>query len=303
MTNETYKAGRYINPLTDYGFKKVFGEKDIMKAFLTDLLRPASPIEDIIFLDKDLTGETCGLSGVIYDLRCRTANGEEFIVEMQNKAQVTFSDRILFYLSRSISMQIQKGERNALWKYKLRPVYGIFFTNFHIKGLEKRSIRTIQLTVEETGEIFSDKIKAFTLELPDYRGKPEEYPKTPIEYWLYNLANMETMTTTLPFQNHQPIFNKIAGIAEIVRMNAEERNRYNVSLDTYHTALAVMENERIEGRELGREEGMEEGIKKGIAIGAEKANIANARKMKECGIRIEIIHQVTSLTEEEIEGL
>ena len=44
--------GRYLNPLTDYGFKKVFGEKDIMIAFLADLLNPASPIEDVIFLDK-----------------------------------------------------------------------------------------------------------------------------------------------------------------------------------------------------------------------------------------------------------
>ncbi|MDO4949247.1 MAG: hypothetical protein Q4E55_03645 [Bacteroidales bacterium] len=36
-----HKPGnRYINLLTDYGFKRVFGEKDIMTAFLTDLLQP-----------------------------------------------------------------------------------------------------------------------------------------------------------------------------------------------------------------------------------------------------------------------
>ena len=61
--------GRYINPLTDYGFKKVFGEKDIMIAFLTDLLNPKSPIEDIVFIDKDLVADSEEFRGVIYDLR------------------------------------------------------------------------------------------------------------------------------------------------------------------------------------------------------------------------------------------
>ena len=46
------RENRYINVLTDYGFKKVFGDKEVMTAFLTDLLQPKSPIADITFLDK-----------------------------------------------------------------------------------------------------------------------------------------------------------------------------------------------------------------------------------------------------------
>lgn len=65
---DNYIEGRYINPLTDYGFKKVFGEKDIMTAFLTDLLNPKSPIEDIVFIDKDLVADSEEFRGVIYDL-------------------------------------------------------------------------------------------------------------------------------------------------------------------------------------------------------------------------------------------
>lgn len=38
---------RYINPMTDFGFKKVFGDKEIMTAFLTDLLEPESPIKEL----------------------------------------------------------------------------------------------------------------------------------------------------------------------------------------------------------------------------------------------------------------
>ena len=293
--------GRYINPLTDYGFKKVFGEKDIMTAFLTDLLNPKSPIEDIVFIDKDLKADSEETRGVIYDLRCRTKDGGEFIVEMQNKGQLNFSDRILFYLSRSFSSQERKG--NSTWDYELNPVYGVFFMNFHMKGLKPQAIRTIQLKVDETGEVFSEKLKAFTLELPDYKDKPTEYPKSPIEYWLYNLVNMETMTTTLPFQSQQPIFGKVGGISELVHMSEEERIKYNVSLDTYRTNLSVMKNERAEGRAEGLEEGIGIGRAEGIGIGQRKTQIATARQMKNDGLPIDMIQKYSGLTAEEINAI
>ena len=292
--NETqYTEGRYLNPLTDYGFKKVFGEKDIMIAFLTDLLNPKSPIEDIVFIDKDLVADGEEMRGVIYDLRCRTADGSEFIVEMQNKGQLNFSDRILYYLSRSISTQVHKG--GSTWDYELNPVYGVFFMNFHMKGLKPQTIRTIQLKIDETGELFSEKLKAFTLELPDFKGKSTEYPKSPIEYWLYNLVNMETMTTALPFQTQQPIFGKVGGIAELVHMSEEDRLKYNISLDTYRTNLSVMKNERAEGRQ----EGLIEGRKAGVA----EANRSFATKLKLDGFSTEMIQKYTGLTADEIERL
>ena len=89
------------------------------------------------------------------------------------------------------------------------------------------TLRTVQLKVDETGEIFSDKLKVFTLELSDYRKMKEEDCKTQIDYWLYNITNLETMNTNIPFQNKQPIFGKVGNIAELVHMTAEERKKYN----------------------------------------------------------------------------
>lgn len=41
---ETSAKGRglYTNPLTDFGFKKIFGDGEVMRSFLNDLLEPAS---------------------------------------------------------------------------------------------------------------------------------------------------------------------------------------------------------------------------------------------------------------------
>ena len=276
--------GRYLNPLTDYGFKKVFGEKDIMIAFLTDLLNPASPIEDVIFLDKEMEADGEDMRSVIYDLRCKTQDGGEFIVEMQNKGQTHFSNRILYYLSHAISEQ---GEKGTSWNFDLHPVYGVFFLNFHMKGLKPQSIRTIQLKVDETGEIFSEKLKAFTLELVDFKDKPEAYPKSQIEYWLYNLVNMESMTEALPFQTQQPIFSKMGGISELSHMNSEEGRKYFNSLNKYRTNLSVMQNEHDEGFTEGRNE----------------RTIEIARLMLQEGEPIEKIARYTGLSTDVLSGM
>lgn len=272
---------RYINALTDYGFKKIFGDKEIMIAFLTDLLLPKTPIEDVIFHDKELGGVSEYDRGVVYDLLCKTSDGNEFIVEMQNRSQIHFSDRIIFYLSRSFSDQEERG--NSDWDFQLKPVYGIFFLNFHLRGFKPLTLRTVQLKVDETGELFTDKLKVFTLELPDYRKMREEDCKSKIDYWLYNITNLETMTTNVPFQSEQPIFSKVGNIAELVHMTAEERQKYNVSIDSYRTNLSVMKNERLEGR-------ME-------------ATLANALSLKLNGVPVDVIAKSLGLTEEEIEQL
>ena len=196
--------------------------------------------------------------------RCRTAVSLHFAV------------RILYYISRSFSSQVERGDKE--WDFSLKPVYCICFLNFHLNGFTPCKQRTVQLKVEETKEVFSDKLKVFTLELPDYRSMREEDCKTQIDYWLYNNANPETMTTNIPFQQ-QPVFEKVGNIAELVRMTPDELKLYNISIDTYHTNLSIMRNERAEGLAEGmkreRAEGMAKGMEKERAKAeSEKLDIA-----------------------------
>lgn len=97
------QTARYINPLTDFGFKKVFGNEDIMCDFLNDIIEPKSPIVKVTFLDKEMPPETKYERGIIYDMRCLLDSGEEVIVEMQNRGQDYFKDRICYYMARAIS--------------------------------------------------------------------------------------------------------------------------------------------------------------------------------------------------------
>ena len=262
------KEKRYINPLTDFGFKKIFGDEEIMCDFLNDIIEPESPIQKVTFLDKEMPPETKYERGIIYDMRCRLKNGEEVLVEMQNRGQDYFRDRICYYMARAVSTQGERGDNE--WKFRLHPVYGVFFMNFHLRDItlpvsqeedtdkssdEKRDIRHVMLQDVNTGKTFSDKLQMWLIELPRYRRMSENDCKTNIDFWLYTLTHMETMTNEIPFQREKPIFHKLENIADMAVLTREERDYYNISLDSYRTNMAVMEHERNQGRAEGRAEG------------------------------------------------
>lgn len=79
---------RYINPLTDFGFKKIFGNEDIMCDFLNDIVEPKSPIVKVTFLDKEMTPETKYERGIIYDMRCELSSGEEVIGQTVRRTKI-----------------------------------------------------------------------------------------------------------------------------------------------------------------------------------------------------------------------
>lgn len=306
-TNDNTPA-LYINPLTDYGFKKVFGDEEIMREFLNDLLQPASPITHVNFLNKDMIPENDELKGIIYDMRCETENGSEIIVEMQNRGQTFFRDRILYYLAQSIAPQGWKGKKpiegdiegmqkivKEAWDFKLKPVYGVFFLNFPLTELTPRLIRTVRFKVEETGEVFNDKVRAYTIELPCIKDKKESDCKDVMEYWSYNLYNMETMNTQMPFMAQKPIFMKIAEIANYAQLTTEQQDAYMRSLNNYRTVMAAKEYDYTRGRQEGEALGMKKGeYHKALSI---------AQYLKSAGMPVGQIAQATGLTEDEVQNM
>ena len=126
---------KFINPFTDVGFKRIFGQeinKDLLIDFLNALLDGERQVKDIKFLNKELLPIFESDRGLIYDVYCTDENGEQFIVEMQNKEHVNFRERTVYYLSQAISRQ---GEKGVDWKFDLKAVYGVFFLNFSMTNL------------------------------------------------------------------------------------------------------------------------------------------------------------------------
>ena len=306
----------FINPFTDYGFKKIFGQevsKDLLIDFLNDLLVGERVIKDITFLNNEQLPDYREDRGAIYDIYCTTDTGEKIIVEMQNRSQVYFKERALYYLSRAVAKQ---GEAGNEWKFRIKAVYGVFFMNFLLEKNNK--LRTDVILADwETGEMFSDKMRQIFIALPCF-AKTEDECETDFERWIFVLKNMEILKR-MPFKARKAVFQKLEELADVASLSTEERERYDNSVRVYRDYLATMdsakeegryegrEEGRKEGREEGRKEGREEGKKEGLEMGLEmgrhKEKIEIAKGMKSAGIPEETISQITKLAVEEIRNI
>ena len=85
--NETrMPAQRYVDILTEAGFKAVFGvekNKDILIGLLNVVLPAGRRVSDLAYSTTEVPGFTLSNKSVRLDLRCTGEDGTRFIVEMQ----------------------------------------------------------------------------------------------------------------------------------------------------------------------------------------------------------------------------
>ena len=276
---------KYINPFTDVGFKKIFGQeinKDLLIDFLNSLLKGERVINNVTFLDKEQLGEFKDDRSLIYDVYCETDSGEKIIVEMQNKSQPYFKSRSIYYAAQSVARQ---GERGSLWNFDVKAVYCISFLNFQQEGISEKFRTDIALMDMHTKMPFSDKIRLIYLQLPLFTKDVSEC-ESQFERWIYVLKNMEKLNR-YPFEIKDKVFKKLIETCDVASWTREERIKYDRALKRYRDTIAVMEGQKKEGKEEGRKE----------------AQMEIARNLKESGIPIDVIAQSTGLSVEEINNL
>jgi predicted transposase/invertase (TIGR01784 family) len=272
---------KYINPFTDFGFKKLFGSeynKDLLIDFLNQVLGDREQIKDLTYLNSEKLGKTQNDRKAIFDLYCENEKGDKFIIELQNVPQQYFKDRSIFYATFPIQEQAQKGTQ---WDYNLKAVYTISILNFGFADTQERFLREIQLIDKQTGEVFYDKLTFFYIEVPRFR-KEEEELETHFDKWMYVLKNLHRLQD-IPKKLQERIFKKLFEQAEIAQLTAEEMKTYEESLKTYWDNYSVLETARNEGKR--------------------ERDIEIARRLKKKGVDIEVIAETTELTKEEIEKL
>lgn len=273
---------KYVNPFTDFGFKKIFGEeasKPMLIDFLTSLL-PETNIVDLTFKDKEKLGKSQDDRKAIYDIYCENINGEKIIVELQKAKQNYFKDRTIFYSTFPIQEQSETGD----WNYKLKAVFCIGILDFkfdeNLKSEEDEVFHTVQLK-DQNNQLFYDKLKFVYLEMPHFIKKEDEL-ETRLDKWLYFIKHLED------FQNIPEIFKDDVFIqafekAEIAKYSDAERYDYEQSLKIYRDLKGVIDTAFDEGQ-----------VKRTLEI---------AKQLKYNGVNYEIIIKSTGLTKDEIDHL
>ena len=283
---------KYINPFTDFGFKKIFGE-EASKPLLLDFLNALLPLEhhvvDLTFKNSEQLGQTEADRKAIYDIYCDTDKGEKFIVELQKAKQNYFKERTIYYSTFPIKEQAEKGE----WNYNLKAVYCIGILDFTFDDYESEPeksevVHTIKLK-NKHGKTFYDKLTYIYLEMPNFNLK-EDNLVTRLDQWLYFIKHLEDFQS-IPTIFKDEVFTQAFEKAEIARFGQVEIESYEMNLKIYRDYKNTVDTAFDEGKMEGKLEGKME----------EKHDVA--RKMKAKGLSINDIVDLTGLSINEINAL
>ena len=279
---------KYINPFTDYGFKRLFGEepnKDLLLDFLNELLKDQEGIiKDLSYLPNEKLPISLGDRRAIFDIYCTNEKGEQFIVEMQKAEQKFFKDRTIFYSTFPIQEQARNKDRT--WDFELKAIYTIGILDFEFEESEPQKYRhDVKLTEQETKKVFYEKLNYIYLEMPKYN-KTEKELKTRFDKWMFVLKNLPKLDR-IPVELKEKIFLKLFETAEIARLKPDEYKQYEASVNAYRDILNIKNT----------------AFEKGIEKGKIKEKIEIAKKMLSKKIDITLIIEMTGLTEQEINKL
>jgi len=284
-------AEKYINPFTDFGFKKLFGtevNKDLLMDFLNELIHCQGKIKEVKYLNSEQLGRSEDDRRAVFDIYCETETGETFIVEMQKAKLNFFKDRSVYYASFPIREQGLRGD----WDYRLKAVYTIGILNFvfnESKDDKDYYHSEVKLMDIQKKTVFYDKLTFIYLEMPKFNKSIDEL-ETRFEKWMYVLKNLPRLQG-LPSQLQEKIFEKIFRVAEIAKMDKQEIAEYEDSLKRYRDLYSALETAERKGKIEGKIEGKME------------RNIEIAQSMLNKGMSKEDVSDVTGLSEKQLKEL
>jgi hypothetical protein len=297
---------RYIDPTTDFGFKKLFGNeanKDIIMSFITDVLELQTPLADLRFLDKEQLPEIIEHRSGVYDLFCTDQQGKHYIIEMQRSLIAYTKDRMVYYSTFPPPFLITKSERNGgaeqapkggilrvaepadasygkaikktPWDFRLEAVYCIAILGYAFDGSTTAINRNSLRNDVPPHELFYDKLRYITIELPLFdESKPEYSLDKHVNKWLYFLNNLPDFDRMPEIFRGDAVFEKAFALAEIANLTPEALREYRRSLKYLWDDYAKLTTAEQKGKKEGKMEGKMEVAQALLQKGSDPAFVA-----------------------------
>jgi len=279
-----------LNPLNDYLFYKIMGEKGdevqllgFINAVLgktgTDRFTSVEIIEN-----KSFTPKVIGDKASSLDVRAMLQSKTRVNIEVQIRNQHNMDRRSLFYWSKEYAESLEAGQDYQ----ELLGVIAINIVDFDYPSAKNFHTLFRLREEQERDLVLTDALEIHFINMVKYRkmGKGG-IPNDPLSRWLAwlnkssppeLLAEVVKMDSAIQMADERMVY--VTGDKEAIR--AYERRQ--MALSDYNSEINYA---------------LEEGMRKGIA----KSTLEIARKMKGMGDSIEKIHTITGLSFETIERL
>lgn len=295
---EMAEGQKYVNLLSDAGFKAVFGDernKKVVISFLNIILDGERVVTDIEYMSNEVFGETTKKKAVRYDLSCMDESGARFVVEMQRTSHDDdFFTRSVFYGAKAFGMQVDRGRDS----YIAQPVYVIGIMEGHLEGEidgAKESCISRYDFLEKTLLLSQRKtISLIFVQLGFFRKEKEECLDL-IDQWLYCLKHIGSM------EGFPESFSVNDGLPELY--DASEIAAFDEAKKMAYIAEEMTERDYQHDMYWSRKKGFDAGVAQGREDGFLKGILEVALKMLKNGMPIPQIVECTGLTEEQVLAL
>ena len=220
----------YVSILTDFGFKKTFGNKNnllFLKKAIQALIQTTIPIESITLSFQVVPGLTEDSRGGVFDISCVDKEGTVYIVELQMYGFLAFIQRAKFYAFHSFNDMVEKGSDFDF--KKLKKIYVISFLNGNIFDNTDDYHHKCCLRSEK-GLILDDQITHVVVELKKFN-KIEEECITDLDKLLYFMKLSDTITDKkqLPKFHKEGWLKQTLDIIDVSSLSKEELAEYEKS--------------------------------------------------------------------------
>ncbi|CAK0776659.1 transposase [uncultured Gammaproteobacteria bacterium] len=267
---------RFLNPKTDYAFKKIFGSessKDILISFLNAILdlTGEAVIVDVTVVDPRLAPKIEGMKDTYLDVRVRDQCGRSYIVEMQVLNVEGFEKRVLYNACKAYVNQRGKGDPYPI----LTEVVAVTLTDFVMLSVLERVVSRFRLRADENPVICSKDLELVFAELPKFIKGEADLANT-LERWFYFLKTAKDLTAIPEFLAVEPAIVHAFELANEGAWSREELDELEkremwIGEQRHILELSKTAEQRglakglVEGEARGKAEGKAEGEAKGKA--------------------------------------
>jgi predicted transposase/invertase (TIGR01784 family) len=243
----------FINPKTDFAFKKIFGSeqsKDILISFLNALLYEARPIiEDLEILNPYLAPRIRGIKDTYLDVKARIIGNKTVIIEMQVLNVEGFEKRILYNAAKAYSIQLDSGEDYTL----LNPVIALTITDFEMfPNLDQVISRFVLKEKDYLVDYLIYDIELVFVELPKFNKELEEL-ETLTDKWIYFLKSARRLDVVPETMGEVPEIRKafeVANQANLTREELEDLEKREIWIHDQRNAIKKAVNQALKQKEV-----------------------------------------------------
>ncbi|HEY9864787.1 MAG TPA: Rpn family recombination-promoting nuclease/putative transposase [Candidatus Obscuribacterales bacterium] len=249
---------RFINPKTDFAFKKIFGSsesKDILISFLNALVYNSElVIQDLEIIDPYLAPKVTGLKDTYLDVKAQLNTGEIVIIEMQVINVEAFTKRVLYNAAKTYSLQLDVGQGYRF----LKPVIALTITDFiQFENTDSWISHFIFKEKVQNFNYSDNELELVFVELPKFQ-KSLEQLETLTDKWIYFMQSARTLETVPETLETVPQIQRafqIANQTNLTREELDEVEKVELFLQDQRNAISFAESQaRQEGQMEGRTE-------------------------------------------------